>query len=92
MYDIIVLSLPLIRHHFFPEYSFNEMSKNDKSLENLKSDQAIPFKLLPIKLLLCRLVLEIYGRFLLAKFNILIIDENCLENGMINHLPSVIPL
>jgi len=54
VYDIIVLSLPLIRHHFFPEYSFNEMSKNDKSLENLKSDQAIPFKLLPIKLLLCR--------------------------------------
>ena len=53
------------------------MSKNDKSLENLKSDQAIPFKFLPIKLLLCRLVLEIYGRFLLATFNNLIIDENC---------------
>ena len=69
------------------------MSKNDKSLESLKSDQAIPFKLLPIKLLLCRLVLEIYGRFLLAKFNNLIIDENCFsENGMINLLPSVIPL
>ncbi|CAG5100384.1 Oidioi.mRNA.OKI2018_I69.XSR.g16976.t1.cds [Oikopleura dioica] len=53
-YDILILALPLIRHHFFPDYSAEEMAKMDKSLQYLVDDRIQPKSVTPLKVLLCK--------------------------------------
>lgn len=55
IYDMLILSLPLIRHHFFPEYTFEDMIKADESVAYLKEENAAPeIRFIPIKVLLCK--------------------------------------
>ena len=54
VYDISILSLPLLRHYLFPEYCYEDFKKNNK-YGDLNIIQKIPkFRIYPPKLLLCR--------------------------------------
>lgn len=56
IYDIIVLSLPLVRHHFFDNHSFEDYKKTNEDFANWETDEnsGSNFRLYPIKLLFCR--------------------------------------
>lgn len=53
-YDMLILALPLIRHHFFPDYCAAEMAKMDKSLQYLVDDSLAPKTITPLKVLFCK--------------------------------------
>jgi len=52
-YDIIILSLPLIRHHFFPEYSLRDLERQHSESFS-KDSSSNTLRMLPIRLLFCR--------------------------------------
>jgi len=54
IYDIVILSIPLARHFFFPNYSFDDLQKETPGLKKSVSVEGYKPQFLTIKLLCCK--------------------------------------
>ena len=54
LYDVVILTIPLIRHVVCPEYNLEELEKEIPGIKEATTVGSKSFRILPIKLLLCK--------------------------------------
>jgi len=55
LYDVVILTIPLIRLVLFPNYSFDDLEKENPGIkESTSLDRPYKLQILPIKLLFCK--------------------------------------